>query len=161
MFYTFILVWYWFVPVLKVILGSEDFPLFGCRQFGGQVGGWLLARRSNSPPPWFSASPLRYLPHLLSAPPPANISTLHHLRHLPQLLQDAQHARSASGPNRNAEQPDPGAVWVDFFRQTRIPLLDNRCRWTQVHHCDASNHRQVRVLDMHQVRILWLQSAIW
>jgi len=74
MFYTFILVWYWFVPVLKVILGSEDFSLFGCRQFGGQVGGWLLARRSNSPPPWFSASPLRYLPHLRSASPPANIS---------------------------------------------------------------------------------------
>jgi len=60
MFYTFILVYAWFVPVLKVILGSEDFSLFGCRQFGGQVGGgWMLAGRSNSPPPWFSASPLR------------------------------------------------------------------------------------------------------
>jgi len=36
----------------------------------------MLAGRSNSPPPWFSASPLRYLPHLLSAPPPVNVSTV-------------------------------------------------------------------------------------
>jgi len=34
----------------------------------------LLARRSNSPPPWFSVSPLCYLPHLRPALHPANIS---------------------------------------------------------------------------------------